>query len=214
MPHRRLSRSACILAALIAAAGAAEAQEIALRADRQPLARAYGEAFAGRVFSGAFDGQRQAVLAASLRRVPGFSCPAQPQTALVAVFPWQGVQGRRAWIERYQVACAPATYRNMFMIEEGGAARAVELAPGRSNTDPQLQRDLMTGLVAAAARIRPAGCTEPPVVTDVDLDGMDSPGAWRETWHVSQCGKPSQAIRVGFSPAPQGGTTWRISGGQ
>lgn len=215
MPSPLLRRLAAALA-FAALAGAAEAQTgaISLRADRQPLAQAYGEAVAARVFSSALDAPRQAALAASLQRVPGFSCGATPQTALVAVFPWRGVRDRRAWIERYQVACSPVAYRNLLMIEEGAGARAIELAPGRSNTDPQLQRDLMTGIVAAAARHRPPNCAETPVVTNVDLDAMEGQGAWRETWHVSQCGKAAQAIRVGFSPSPQGGTTWRISAGQ
>lgn len=222
---RRMLGLAAVLSALSGAAGAQdrpgqgvpppvpdETGHIVVQADQRPFTLAYGAELANLVFSGRLGATRRAAVTASLARVPGFSCPGSPQVVLAAVFPWRGMGARRAWIERFAVACRPATLRNFLVFEEGGALRRAEMVPGASNADPLLQRDLLPGIAAAAARSKPAGCGSAPVVTDVSIAApVDGSGAWRESWQVSQCDLVS-AIEVRFAPSPRGGTTWSISG--
>ncbi len=211
-------RNALWLAAVVAAlpmvsitSAVAQDQPAYITADRQPLRRAFGDDLANRVFSNALTARRQTALVASVQRLPGFDCPQPLSMALVAVFPWPALPGRNAWIERYGVRCQPATVRNFLVVEEGGDVRFTELAPGTSNTDPLLQRDLMQGLAAASARTRPPGCNDPLVVLNVRMvaEAAPVPGRWREVWDVSVCGQKSE-IHVGFAPSPGRGTNWTI----
>lgn len=176
---RRYRFSFGAAAAISLLAGAALAQggppgeggggSLPLRADPRPFTQVYGAELAGRVFSDRLAAVRRSGIAASLARVPGLACPERPGVVLAAVFPWRGMGNRRAWIERFEIACRPAAVRNFLIFEEGEGLRRVELAPGRSNADPLLQRDLLPGLVAATVRTRPEGCSAAPVVTDVAI---------------------------------------------
>ncbi|QCK88342.1 hypothetical protein E8L99_22550 [Phreatobacter aquaticus] len=206
-----LTASAAVLAALSATNAMAQQPPAYITADREPLRRAFGEALASRVFSDQFTVRRQAALAASAKRLPGFDCPQQPPAALVSVFPWPALPGRSAWIERYAMRCQPSTVRNFVAVEEGGEVRFTEMAPGLSNTDPLLQRDLMQGIGAATVRYRPPGCNDPLFVLNVRMtpEASPSPGRWREAWEVSVCGQKAE-IRVGFQPSAGRGTTWTI----
>lgn len=195
------------------AAGSAHAQErpAYIRADPAALNQTYGPAIAARVFSNQLTGQRLQAIQASASRIPGFTCPERPNAVLVTVFPWCGVAGRAAWIERFSVQCQPVATRNFLMVLEGDNVRVMEMAPGTSNTDPLLQRDLVLGITGAAQRTAPAGCTQPPVVSNVRMlaDPPPAPDRWSESWSVTQCGASSE-VRVQFQPSPQGGTTWSI----
>lgn len=207
------SAAFALAAALLALSPPALAQDqpAYITADRARLRQAFGEQVANRVFSNQYTARRQAVLAESARRIPGFDCPAQPPAQLITVFPWPAVPGRSAWIERYALRCQPATVRNFMVVEDGGEARFAEMAPGLSNTDPQLQRDLMPGIIGAAQRLKPAGCTAQPIVTDVRIirEELPTPGKWREVWQISQCGQRGE-LRVAFTPSAGRGTNWAI----
>lgn len=182
-----------------------------MEADRGPLTEAYGAALAARVFSDEFTAVRSRYILESARGLPGFRCPTNPPVALRVVAPWRGVPDRIAWVERYVVGCEPIAVRSLLMIWDGTELRAGHLVPGRTNTDPLLQRDVMQGIVAAAATIRPAGCQDQTLVVDVRLvdPQAPAPGAWNEVWSVMQCQARGE-FRVSFTPAPQGGTTWSI----
>lgn len=197
----------------VGAAGSAQAQERPgyIRADPAGLTQTYGPAVAARVFSNQLTAQRLQAIQASAARVPGHVCPPSPNAVLLTVFPWRGMAGRVAWIERFAVQCQPVATRNFLMVLEGDAVRVVEMAPGTSNTDPLLQRDLMQGIAGAAQRTAPAGCAQPPVVSNVRMlaDPPPTPGRWSETWSIMQCGVAAD-IRVQFQPSPQGGTIWSI----
>jgi hypothetical protein len=213
-PGFGLAAGTGLIASLMAgAAGPAHAQErpAYIRADPAALSQTYGPAIAARVFSNQLTGQRLQALQASAARIPGFTCPERPNAVLVTVFPWRGVAGRAAWIERFAVQCQPVATRNFLMVLEGDTVRVMEMAPGTSNTDPLLQRDLMVGIAGAAQRTAPAGCSQPPVVSNVRMlaDPPPAPGRWSESWSVMQCGVAAE-IRVQFQPSPQGGTTWTI----
>lgn len=215
MKNTKTVRLAALAASLVAAIGVLPAsgqdRPANVRADRTALERAYGADLANRVFSHALTGQLQTAIQASSRQNAGFVCGERPNVALISVIPWRGMGAKPAWIERFAVQCQPELFRNFLMFEDGDEIRIREMAPGTSNTDPLLQRDLMQGIAAASVRLRPPGCSDAPTILNVRMVREQSPaqGSWRETWDVSVCGRKAE-IPVAFAPSARGGTTWTI----
>ncbi|HYD98642.1 MAG TPA: hypothetical protein VEH84_04615 [Alphaproteobacteria bacterium] len=105
------------------------------------------------------------------------------------------------WQERLRVdRCGRLVLHNyLFEARPGLPPSALPLAPGRSQADARLQRDLMPALATAAAKNRPP-CDDVRV-TDTLLDAVSVPpegdaagrllrGAWRESWSLDRCGAP------------------------
>lgn len=167
----------------------------------------YGQDVAAKIFSGAYTSTRQQAVQRSQQALPGFQCPAEPQIALVVIAPYPVKPGAVSWIERYVVACNPRTVRSFLMLLEGEQPRAMELVPGETNADPILQRDVLQGVAAATATVRPASCDKTYVTDTKVTQPQDSAGIWVERWTYDLCGTKAQTDMT-FTPSGRGGTTW------
>jgi hypothetical protein len=83
----------------------------------------------------------------------------------------------------------------------------MELVPGQTNADPLLQRDVLQGVAAATAPVRPANCDKTYVTDTQVTKPTDSAGLWVERWTYDLCGTRAQTDMT-FTPSNRGGTTW------
>lgn len=171
------------------------------------IARAFGQNVAQKIFSEAYTPIRQQAIVRSQQSVPGFQCPADPQIALPVIIPYPVKPGAVSWIERYIVACNPRTVRNFLLLLEGEQPRVMELIPGQTNADPLLQRDVLQGVAAATAPVRPANCDKTFVIDTQVTKPADSAGVWVERWSYDLCGTKAQTDMT-FTPSGRGGTDW------
>ena len=171
------------------------------------VVRAFGQGVASKIFSDAYTNVREQAILRSQKSVPGFQCPADPQIALPLIIPYPVKPGAVSWIERYIVACNPRTVRNFLMILEGDQPRTVELIPGQTNADPLLQRDVLQGVAAATAAVRPASCDKTYVIETQVTRPADGAGVWVERWTYDLCGTKAQTDMT-FTPSGRGGTDW------
>jgi len=168
--------------------------------------RAFGQNVATKIFSSAYTPIRVQAVQRSQQSLPGFQCPADPQVALASIIPYPVKPGAVSWIERYVVACNPRTVRNFLMLLEGEQPRAMELVPGETNADPLLQRDVLQGVAAATAAVRPATCDKTYVTDTQVTHPQDRGGMWVERWSYDLCGTKAQTDMT-FTPSDRG-TTW------
>ena len=67
-----------------------------IKAKPEPLVRAYGVEIARRIFSDEFSPLRQAKIVASVKNIPGLTCPNVPGVTLFNVIPAAGTTCRSA----------------------------------------------------------------------------------------------------------------------
>jgi len=201
----RTTTLALLLAALSADAGAETAQPAYIRADRGAITKSYGAKIAARVFSNEFTPTRAEAIAKSAARIPGFQCPAEPKFALLEILPFPVAPRAISWVERYAVECEPRVRRNLMLFLENEKSRAIELLPGETKADPQLQRDSVGAAKLAAHAANPPGCEKSWVTDTREIEpykGADTP--WLERWTLDLCGKNAE-VEMTFTPT--GGNT-------
>lgn len=195
------------LAALSLAALAENSPDVS-RADRGPIARAFGAQIATRIFSGEFAEIRADALRKSGANIPGFDCKGDRLSALIEALPYPVSQQSISWVERYLVDCTPRARRNLMLFLENEKSRAIELLPGETKADPRLQRDAIRGAKAAAAGASPAGCDKSWVTDTKEIEPYkNSTTPWSERWSFDLCGTHAE-VEMSFLPAGADGTTF------
>jgi hypothetical protein len=178
-----------------------------IQAKPDAVTKAFGPVIAGKILSDAYTPVRRDIVLRSAKRIPGFECPDDPPITLAEILPYPIKPGATSWVERYLLACKPRTQRNFLAILEGDQPRIIELLPGATAADPQLQRDAFKGSSAAIAASRPQGC-ETQWITDtravVAYNGRDP---WIERWSYDVCGGRVE-VEMTFTPSKGAGTSW------
>jgi len=178
------------------------------RADQAAIKRAYGEKVAAKIFSNDLGSIRADMLKKSGANIPGYDCKGDRMSAMVEALPFPIQKDVFSWVERYLVDCEPRAQRNLMIIVENNHARAIELLPGETKTDPQLQRDAIGAAKAAALAENPKGC-ERAGTTDTRAikPYKDGHTPWVERWSFDLCGK-NAVVEMSFLPGGASGTSY------
>lgn len=198
--------TAVLLASLLAGAAFAETPAY-IRAKPEALQKAFGPGVTARVFSDAYSAMREDMVGKSAQRIPGFECGARPLYALAFVTPYPIKPGAVSWVEKFILDCKPRAQRNFLAILENGQPRMIELLPGATVADPQLQRDAFRGSGAAVVTVRPQGCDHQWVTETRPVSDHKSGEPWTERWIYDLCGTKAE-VEMTFTPAADGGTDW------
>lgn len=201
-PNATLLIFACLLSPC-----AAETVPDVSRADQTAIKRAYGEKIAARVFSNDLAKLRAEKLKESGANIPGYDCKGERLSALYEALPFPVGQKAISWIERYLIDCSPRARRNLMIIVENDHARAIELLPGETKTDPRLQRDAIQIARAAATAVGTPDCKKSWTTDTKAVEAYkDAHTPWVERWSFDVCGKPA-VVEMSFLPGGDSGTS-------
>ncbi len=180
------------------------------RADQTAIKRAFGDKVAAMIFSNGLAELRADKLKQSAQNVPGYDCKGDRMSAMYEALPYPIKQGVYSWVERYLVDCTPRTKRNLLIIVENDQARAIELLPGETKTDPRLQRDALGAAKAMAAAANPPGCERSWTTDTIAIEPYkDDHTPWVEGWTFDLCGKTA-AVEMSFLPNGSSGTSYAV----
>jgi hypothetical protein len=198
------------LAVIVIVAATKAAAQIAvppyIQAKPDHVTKAFGPAVSAKIFSDAFTPVRRDTVLRSTKRIPGFECPDDPPIMLGEITPYPIKPGAISWVERYLLACKPATQRNFLTILEDDQARMIELLPGTTAADPQLQRDAFAGS-SAAIGTRPPGCDKQWITDTRVTSAYNGRDPWTERWSYDVCGAKAE-VDMTFTPSKGAGTNW------
>ena len=204
MKHRWLAVIAVVAATTAAAQNTVPPY---IQAKPDAVTKAFGAAVSAKIFSDAYTPIRRDTVLRSTKRIPGFECSDDPPITLGEITPYPIKPGAISWVERYSLTCKPRAQRNFLMILEGDQARMIELLPGTTVADPQLQRDAFAGSSAAIAGTRPAGCDKQWVTDTRVTTAYNGRDPWTERWSYDVCGAKAE-VDMTFTPSKGAGTSW------
>jgi hypothetical protein len=180
------------------------------RTDQAAIKRAYGEKVAAKIFSTDLAALRADMLKKSGANIPGYDCKGDRLSAMYEALPFPIQKNVFSWVERYLVDCEPRAQRNLMIIVENDHARAIELLPGETKTDPRLQRDAIGAAKAMAAAENPQGCERSWTTDTRAVEAYkDSKTPWTERWSFDLCGKKA-VVEMSFLPSPGAGTSYTV----
>jgi len=145
----------------------------------------------------------------SVKTIPGFDCPADPQIALVDVIPYPVKPGAISWVERFAVACTPRARRSFLLLLDSEQTRIAELLPGLTIVEPAMQRDASRAAKSTAKSARPHGCDKTIIIDTRIVSPPPAPGKpWVERWTCDQCSARVE-LELSFAPSSQG-ASWEV----
>lgn len=126
------------------------------------------------------------------------------------------------WVDRIKMnRCGASTFQNILIQanKDGQPPRAALMMPGSSMANPPLQNLVMKDILDALAKKK---CSDQSQIIPVDTKyekeskpiklndkGMIVEGAWKETWTLKACGKPT-SVTVEINSDGKGGLAHKI----
>lgn len=181
-----------------------------MEADRAFVEGQFGVEATDYIFSDSLTQDRRGFIARSLQRIPAQACPDNPPFTVLRVWPLISNTAGLAWVERYEVECAPKVRRTALVVARKDTTITMqEVLPGDTLTDIKLQRDAARDITATASRKRAADCQEIPKLMDTRVleNVYETPPKWRELWIYRVCNKTVE-VDVRFEVGPEGRAVW------
>jgi hypothetical protein len=104
--------------------------------------------------------------------------------------------------------CGETVEMNLLAVPQpDGTVKRMNLLPGHSIADPQLQKDALASAYLAASK--GAEC-RPYAVRNTRAEAREADGHWTERWDLLVCGK-RVPVTMTFTPTTDGGTNFKAA---